>query len=74
MTTAAPEIEQRDDDVLTVAEAARLLKLNPKTVYKLVDEGLLPHCRITERRIRFLRSSLIAWLASRESAPRRKSP
>lgn len=63
-----------DLDVLTVPEAAALLRLNVKTLYKLIDEGAVPHVRIGERRIRLRRSSLVAWLASQESAPGRKRP
>jgi excisionase family DNA binding protein len=58
-------------DVLTVPEAAAYLRLNPKTLYKLIDEGRVPYVRIGERRIRMRRSSLVAWLAGQERAPRR---
>lgn len=62
-----------EPDVFTVVEAARFLRMSAKTLYKLIDEDRVPYVRITERRIRFRRSSLIAWLASRESSPDRRS-
>ena len=57
-------------DVLTVPEAASFLRLNVKTLYKLIDEGRVPHLRIGERRIRLLRTSLLAWLAGQETGSR----
>jgi excisionase family DNA binding protein len=56
--------------MLTVAEAASLLRVSRATVYKLVAEGRLPHVRIGNQ-IRFLRSSpqLCVNRTSRE-APR----
>lgn len=64
MTTAAPTTDL--SDVLTVDEAAVFLRLNKKTLYKLIDEGKVPHVRLSERRLRLLRSSLVAWLAGQE--------
>jgi excisionase family DNA binding protein len=62
--------EQPDHDVLTVAEAASFLRMPAKTLYRLIDEGRVPHVRMTERRIRLLRSSLVAWLTGQERSPR----
>lgn len=59
-----------EPDVLNAREAASFLRLNLKTLYKLVDECKVPHTRLTERRIRFLRSSLLAWLAGQERGSR----
>lgn len=63
-----------DADILTVPEAAELLRLHVKALHKLIDDGTVPAVRLTPRRIRLRRSTLLAWLASRESAPRRKRP
>ena len=60
---AAPE-------VLTVPEAAAFLRLNVKSLYKLIDENVVPFVRIGPRRIRLRRSALLAWLEGRESASR----
>lgn len=65
--------DQTGDAVLTVPEAAAFLRLNTKTLYKLIDEGRVPHTRLTERRIRLLRSSLIAWLAGQERGSREQA-
>jgi excisionase family DNA binding protein len=40
-----PPPNPRKPDVLTVAEAAELLRVNPKTVYKAVENGQLPVLR-----------------------------
>lgn len=66
MTAATPD----GTEVLTAPEAAALLRLNLKSLYKLVDEGKVPCSRIGPRRLRFLRTSLLAWLAGRESTSR----
>lgn len=75
LTPAATEPANDDEghDVLTVPEAAAYLRLNVKTLYKLIDEGRVPYVRLTERRIRLRRSSLVAWLAGQERAPRRRT-
>ena len=72
----APSVEEAglscSEDVLLVEDVAKLLRLtNTKTVYKLVDAGVIPYTRIG-RRLRFLRSSLLAWLADQERTPGRK--
>ncbi|MBX7096443.1 MAG: helix-turn-helix domain-containing protein [Myxococcaceae bacterium] len=65
-------LEPKSDAVLTVPEAATLLRLNPKTVYEAVSRGELPHQRIG-RRIRLSRSALITWLSQGQGrVPRSK--
>ena len=44
-----------DDEFLTVAEIAELLKLNPQTLRNWIDQGQLPAVRIG-RRVRIRRS------------------
>lgn len=72
---SAAEVLQADvdEDVLLADEAAKLLRLHPKVLYQLVNELKIPHFRIGPRRIRFRRTSLVAWMASQEtgSRPRR---
>ena len=51
-----------EDEVLTLAEAASLLKVSDTTVYQLTRSGELP-ARKVGREWRFLRSRLLAWLA-----------
>lgn len=45
---------------LTVAEAAELLRLAPKTLYALVSQCRIPF-RKAGRRLLFLETDLIAW-------------
>lgn len=65
----APASEELD--LMTVAEAATFLKMSAKTLYVLIEGENIPYIRIGERRLRLRRSSLVAWLASQERAPRR---
>ena len=51
-----------EDEVLTLDEAATLLKVSDTTVYQLTRSGELP-ARKVGREWRFLRSRLLAWLA-----------
>lgn len=51
-----------DDEYLTVAEIAELLKLNQQTVRNIIDRGDLPAVRVGSRRVRVLRSDLDAFL------------
>lgn len=51
-------------DVLTVTEAARLLRVNTKTVYAAVQRQELPGVRKIGGTIRILRSALLHWLAT----------
>ena len=52
-------------EVLTLTEAAELLRRHPKIVTKLVREDDLPVHYISEREPRFRRSELLAWLDKR---------
>jgi len=51
-----------EDEVLTVKEAARYLKVNEKTVYDLCHRPDFPSVRISERRIIIPFASLKRWL------------
>jgi excisionase family DNA binding protein len=47
-----------DDEIMTPADVAELLKLHIKTVYKLSEKGELPGTRIG-RSWRFMRSDIV---------------
>jgi len=47
-----------DDELLTVAEAAKLLKVNASTVWRWINQGELPAYRVGQRRIRLKRADL----------------
>lgn len=49
------------NELLTVAEVAPLLKLEPHAIYRLVREGYIPHLKIGERKIRFSATALQKW-------------
>jgi len=53
------------DEVLTVKEAAKYLRVNEKTVYDLCHRPDFPSVRISERRIIIPFVSLKRWLAER---------
>lgn len=53
-----------DSPLLTVAEIADLLKVNPQTVRNWIDRGELPAVRVGSRRVRVKQADLDAFLAS----------
>ena len=56
--------------VLTIREAAALLKVHPNTIRNLLAEGRIPVARVG-RQWRFLEGELVAWIRSGYSAPAR---
>jgi len=50
------------DRMLTVLEASRYLRLSRSQVYLMIQKKLIPHIRLSERRIVIRQSDLIAWL------------
>ena len=52
-----------EDDVLTVVEAASLLRVGRNLVYDLVARNEIPHRRLGKQ-IRFSRAALVRWLSS----------
>jgi excisionase family DNA binding protein len=55
------------DEVLTYPEAAAVLRVSERTLYRLVAEGKVPHQRVGVQ-VRFLRSELLAMLRSTPEA------
>ena len=53
----------QDSEVLTLFEAAKLVKVSEKTLYLQVKAGKIPHFRIGSQ-YRFVRSELLAWARS----------
>jgi excisionase family DNA binding protein len=60
-----------DDEFLTVAEVAHLLKLNQQTVRTWIDQAYLPAIRVG-RRVRIRRSGLDELLAKSAVRPQRR--
>ncbi|MEM7247941.1 MAG: helix-turn-helix domain-containing protein [Acidobacteriota bacterium] len=56
-------------DLLTVKEVAKLLRLSPQTLYKMLENGEIPALRIGKQ-WRFESQAVRDWLANRgEGAP-----
>ena len=53
--------------VLTVKEAADVLKVRPQWVYRMLRGGGLPFVRLGSSRIRIDEEALEKWLAERSS-------
>jgi excisionase family DNA binding protein len=57
------EIAAQPDCLLTVAEAAQLLRLkNVNSMYQLVSQRRVPVIKLSARCIRFSRNALLRWL------------
>jgi len=56
--------------LLTVAEAAELLRLRRSTMYMLVERRQIPYVRLSKRAVRFRREALDEYVREREVAPR----
>jgi len=64
-----------NEDFMTVAEVAELLKLNQQTIRNWIDDGKLPAVRIG-RKVRVLRSDLEQLILSSYTgdSPRQETP
>ena len=62
---------KRIGEYMTVNDVARLLNVNPRTVYRWYSAGELPHIKIGGS-LRFKQSDLLALLERRDSATTRK--
>jgi excisionase family DNA binding protein len=57
-----PKMENSKSDILTVDEAAELLKIPRSSVYKLAQQGKIPAQKVG-RHWRFYRPKLVKWVA-----------
>jgi excisionase family DNA binding protein len=55
------------DEILTATEAASLLKVHKRTVYRLAEQGIIPGNRIGHR-WRFNRTNILALVSKTEGA------
>jgi len=53
-----------NDDIMTVEEVAKFLKMKPQTVYKWAQEGRIPGTKLSKE-WRFRRRILDEWLNTR---------
>ena len=51
-------ISTEDDEILTVRQVSKLLKLHPRTIYKLAQTGMIPARRVGKS-WRFLKAEII---------------
>jgi excisionase family DNA binding protein len=56
-------------DLMTYADASKLLNLKLGTLYALVSQGRIPHVRLGRRLVRFDRAVLEAWPQHHAVAP-----
>jgi excisionase family DNA binding protein len=54
-----------DDEILTVRQVSKLLKLHPRTIYKLAQNGMIPARRVGKS-WRFLKSEIMNFLVKRD--------
>jgi len=52
------------EDVLTVKEVAKILRVNPRAVYGLINSGDLPHLNLGSKKVR--RTSLDKFIEEQE--------
>ncbi len=65
--TESPPAQSTDDELLLTREAARLLRLCPRSLELWRAKGVGPDfIKIGTRTVRYRRSSLQEWLATRE--------
>ena len=65
-------MENPTSDILTVDEAAELLKIPRSSIYKLAQEGKIPGQKVG-RHWRFYRPNLISWIAGQANFDRKQS-
>ena len=59
------ESTTEDDEILTVRQVSKLLKLHQRTIYKLVRNGTISGRRVGKK-WRFLRSGIMNFLVKRD--------
>lgn len=62
-----------DDEILTISEVAKLLKINEKTVYKLVSQSDLPGFKVGGS-WRFRAEELRRWMDTQASGSKKVRP
>lgn len=60
-----------EDQILTIEEAAALIKLSKNTIYNLVSSAVIPYSK-KGKRLYFSKKELMAWLMSGRRKTRRE--
>jgi len=55
------EPSQKEDGLLTIMEAGKLICLSKNTIYKMVQKRLLPYCK-RGKKLYFLKEELLKWI------------
>jgi excisionase family DNA binding protein len=63
--------EQTEPVLLTVREAAKVLRISADLAYALVRAGVLPVLRLGERRVLIPREALLRWIETQANVPGR---
>ncbi|OMP30075.1 helix-turn-helix domain-containing protein [Mangrovimonas sp. DI 80] len=58
-----------EEELLTVNEAAKLIKLSKSTIYGLVHKNEIPYCK-KGKRLYFQKSELIDWIREGRRTPK----
>ncbi len=58
-----------NDELMTIDEVAKFLKVNKSTVYRLMEQGAFPVVRRGKRYTRILRSDLMAFVQKHRKEP-----
>jgi excisionase family DNA binding protein len=59
------ESRRDDDEILTVGQVSKLLKLHRRTIYKLAQKGMIPGWRVGKS-WRFLKSEIMKHFEKRD--------
>jgi excisionase family DNA binding protein len=57
--------ESAADRLMKITEAAQFLAVEPTSLYHMVSQGRVPCIRLSKRCLRFRRSDLEAWIATK---------
>jgi excisionase family DNA binding protein len=61
------------DEMLTAKDLESLLKIDVKTIYGYVQQGVIPYIRI-QSNVRFRRQEILDWIEERSYRPKRRKP
>lgn len=57
------------NDLMDTKEVSEFLRISMDTLYKWVEEGVIPHYRLSGKKILFNRQTLSKWLSEMEIGP-----
>jgi excisionase family DNA binding protein len=58
----SPPVRDPDTVLYTVQEVAEILKVDPRTVYRYINEGVLDAVRLSARKTRIRRNDLLNFI------------